>query len=166
LNKQKWLRFVPAFLWMVLIFCFSAEDAAASSESSEETLGFLLQLFGTDFSEKLYAGSELHALLIVLLRKSAHLFLFTVLSMLLYFAGTAFSTSRRLPSLLFPFGTGVLYAVTDEIHQYFVPGRACQWQDVVIDTVGVCLGILAAVLIQQIFRKCRPFSTSNTERIP
>ncbi len=29
-----------------------------------------------------------------------------------------------------------LYAVSDEIHQYFVPGRACRMLDVIIDTSG------------------------------
>ena len=36
---------------------------------------------------------------------------------------------------------GFFYAVSDEIHQYFVPGRAMQSQDVLIDTAGVFLGI-------------------------
>ncbi len=36
---------------------------------------------------------------------------------------------------------GFLYAVSDEIHQYFVPGRAMQTRDVLIDTAGVLLGI-------------------------
>jgi len=35
---------------------------------------------------------------------------------------------------------GFLYAVSDEIHQYFVPGRAMQARDVLIDTAGVLLG--------------------------
>lgn len=29
-----------------------------------------------------------------------------------------------------------LYAVSDEIHQYFVPGRACRLFDVLIDISG------------------------------
>lgn len=34
----------------------------------------------------------------------------------------------------------VLYAVSDELHQYFVPGRACRWFDVGVDTAGILLG--------------------------
>ena len=37
---------------------------------------------------------------------------------------------------------GSLYAVFDEIHQYFVPGRACQLRDMVIDICGVAAGVL------------------------
>ncbi len=35
------------------------------------------------------------------------------------------------------------YAVTDEIHQAFVPGRQAQVGDVLIDTAGAALGIAA-----------------------
>jgi VanZ family protein len=43
-----------------------------------------------------------------------------------------------------PFFTGVLYAVSDEIHQLFVPGRAGQIRDVLIDACGVFVGIIIA----------------------
>ena len=42
---------------------------------------------------------------------------------------------------------GVLYAVTDEIHQLFVPGRYGQWTDVAIDAAGVALGALICLLV-------------------
>ena len=38
---------------------------------------------------------------------------------------------------------GALYAASDEIHQSFVRGRHGAWYDVVIDTVGVTIGVLA-----------------------
>ncbi|GAB4532846.1 MAG: hypothetical protein Fur0018_21730 [Anaerolineales bacterium] len=33
----------------------------------------------------------------------------------------------------------VLYALSDEFHQYFVPGRASDWQDVLVDALGAAL---------------------------
>jgi VanZ family protein len=41
------------------------------------------------------------------------------------------------------FRLGIAYAVTDELHQAFVPGRAGTLLDLGIDSVGVLLGILA-----------------------
>ena len=41
-------------------------------------------------------------------------------------------------------GAAALYAVTDEVHQYFVPGRSCELRDVLVDTSGALTGILAA----------------------
>jgi VanZ family protein len=34
----------------------------------------------------------------------------------------------------------VTYAVTDEIHQLFVPGRSADVGDVIADTIGACAG--------------------------
>jgi VanZ family protein len=35
---------------------------------------------------------------------------------------------------------GTLYGVSDEIHQYFIPGRFMDWGDALADSVGVALG--------------------------
>ena len=40
---------------------------------------------------------------------------------------------------------------TDEIHQYLVPGRACMFTDVCIDSVGALLGILFVTVIMIVF---------------
>ena len=42
----------------------------------------------------------------------------------------------------------ILYAISDEIHQYFVPGRSAEIRDVLIDVLGANIGIL---LINKIF---------------
>lgn len=47
----------------------------------------------------------------------------------------------------------MLYAITDEIHQHFVPGRSCELRDVLIDTTGALLGIFISYLIMRIFRR-------------
>ena len=39
-----------------------------------------------------------------------------------------------------------LYAATDEVHQLFVEGRACRWQDWAIDTAGALVGALVLLL--------------------
>ena len=43
---------------------------------------------------------------------------------------------------------GTLYAVTDEVHQYFVPGRSCEIRDMVIDGCGVAVGVLIMAIIK------------------
>jgi len=68
------------------------------------------------------------------LRKLAHAAEFAVLAALLLRA-----VRRELPAFLL----GVAYAVSDEVHQHFVPGRRGAPLDVLIDSVGVGLGILA-----------------------
>ncbi|MCR4615520.1 MAG: VanZ family protein [Clostridiales bacterium] len=40
-----------------------------------------------------------------------------------------------------------LYAVSDEFHQYFVPGRACRLFDVGVDSAGAVLGLLVCIAV-------------------
>ena len=40
--------------------------------------------------------------------------------------------------------TGTIYSITDEIHQMFVPGRACAPLDMLIDSAGVAAGVIIA----------------------
>jgi VanZ family protein len=68
----------------------------------------------------------------LLLRKLAHGAEFAVLGALLLRA-----LRDELPALV----AGLGYAVTDELHQHFVPGRVGSPLDVLIDTAGVALGI-------------------------
>jgi VanZ family protein len=70
----------------------------------------------------------------LILRKCAHMTEYAVLAFLL-----ARAFGREAPALV----VGVLYAVSDEVHQAFVSGRHASPIDVAIDTVGVLLGLLA-----------------------
>ena len=69
----------------------------------------------------------------LVLRKAAHVAEYALFGALLLRA-----VARELPSFL----VGVAYAVTDEIHQTFVAGRAGRPLDVAIDAAGVAAGIL------------------------
>jgi len=70
----------------------------------------------------------------LLLRKLAHVGEYAVLGALLLRA-----LHRPLPA----FALGVAYAASDELHQHFVPGRRGSPVDVLIDAVGVAIGVLA-----------------------
>jgi len=67
------------------------------------------------------------------LRKLAHAAEYAVLGALLVRA-----TGRGALA----FGLGALYAVSDEIHQAFVPGRMGAPLDVAIDAIGVACGVV------------------------
>jgi VanZ family protein len=69
----------------------------------------------------------------VVLRKIGHAGEFAVLGALL---------ARALGAAWLALAAGVLYAVSDEVHQVFVPGRAGSPLDVAIDAVGVALGVV------------------------
>ena len=48
---------------------------------------------------------------------------------------------------------GVIYASSDEIHQCFTPGRGPLVTDIILDGMGVLLGILLVMLVVKIFEK-------------
>jgi VanZ family protein len=68
----------------------------------------------------------------LVLRKLAHAAEFAVLGALLV---------RATGRAGLAFGLGVLYALSDEVHQLFVPGRVGAPLDVAIDAIGVAVGI-------------------------
>ena len=75
----------------------------------------------------------------LVLRKIAHAAEFAILGALLFRA-----TGRAGLALVL----GVLYAVSDEVHQSFVPGRLGSPVDVAIDAVGVAVGVLLWQTVQ------------------
>jgi VanZ family protein len=54
-----------------------------------------------------------------------------------------------------------LYAATDEFHQLFVPSRDAQVHDVVIDTIGGAVGIIALWLIGKLLGWWKPSATAD-----
>ena len=73
------------------------------------------------------------------LRKLAHAAEFALLGFLLV---------RATGSLGWSIAGGIAYAISDELHQHFVPGRLGAAGDVVIDSVGVVVGVLLAARIR------------------
>ena len=74
------------------------------------------------------------------LRKGAHLTEYAILGGLLY---------RALGREPLALAVGIAYAATDELHQYFVPGRHASPVDVAIDAVGVAVGMLVWLRLRE-----------------
>lgn len=121
----------------VTIFVLSDETAEQSANKSGSVTAMLLARFGIVVSAHF-------------IRKLAHALEYFGLALLLYNAyGQSFRTVQPALSLL----TAVLYAASDEIHQYFVLGRACQLRDVFVDVLGAAAGILFCTVVYWVFRK-------------
>jgi len=74
-----------------------------------------------------------------ILRKIAHMTEYFILTVLLY---RAFKGSFNLSSffqVFWPLFLSFLYAVSDEMHQAFVPTRSPSAKDVFIDTIGIII---------------------------
>lgn len=138
---------VLAILWMAIIFSFSAKDADESTKESNAVGMFLGSIVYPDFEEwtedeqQAFAEKWDHPV-----RKCAHMTEYAILGFFLVGAGyDGREKFRRVIGRTL--GIAALYAATDELHQYFVPGRACMFTDVCIDSVGALLGILFAAIV-------------------
>lgn len=54
-----------------------------------------------------------------------------------------------ISSIIFSLLICILYAISDEIHQVFVPGREAQVKDVIIDSGGAAVGIGVYLIINR-----------------
>ena len=78
-------------------------------------------------------------ILTLIIRKTAHLFEYFVLGILVFCMLKSFNIKKLI---LFSGLTCILYSVSDEIHQMFVVGRSCELRDMLIDSLGSILGII------------------------
>ncbi len=142
-------------VWMSVIFFFSMEDADQSTDSSRSFIRFLYELVIPGFDEMSPSKQALMVAQIThFIRKLAHFTVYTVLGMILY---TSFSLcskrGRKYMGLSVLFGA--IYAASDEIHQYFVPGRACMIRDMLLDTCGVVFGVAIVFAVTKLNDRIR-----------
>jgi VanZ family protein len=75
--------------------------------------------------------------------KIIHFFEFGLFALLLFLAfynsGKQFLKSHVF---LLSAAIGIIYAVSDELHQKFVPGRSCEFLDFVADFLGIALVLI------------------------
>ena len=157
--KLKAVRCVSLLLlvvWMVAIFLFSAQPAIDSNETSE---GLIEMFVSTVYPRYDTLSSTEKAVVInrfsLPVRKAAHFFEFAVLGFLAFLFFYTFTALPTRYKLVLPLVLGLVYAVSDEIHQVFVEGRAGRAVDVLIDFSGVLLAVILAYLIALRFRSDR-----------
>lgn len=127
------LRWTLLFAWMGIIFMFSADS------NSGDTSGGILEVIAGLLSGILGPlGPEERDILHLLLRKTAHFTEYAVLALL--WVGVLPPGPRRL---LLAWGLATGYAVTDEIHQAFVPERGPSPFDVLVDATGAAVALAA-----------------------
>jgi VanZ family protein len=95
-------------------------------------------------------------------RKCCHLAEYSIFALLLWRAfsrGIEHSREWSIPKVRRVILVVMLYASTDEFHQIFVPTRTSRVTDVLIDTSGGILGLLALWLLQRCWKpKIQPLS--------
>jgi VanZ family protein len=110
-------RWFPPILWAALIFLFSA-DANPYRALPDAWPEAWYELTG-----RLFHALE-YALLAILIARAL-----------------AWRVSVRSSHLWAAFSLGAMYALSDEVHQMFVPSRSFQLGDLTYNFVGILLGL-------------------------
>ncbi|MBN2500350.1 MAG: VanZ family protein [Anaerolineales bacterium] len=136
-HTPAWVRWLPAIMLMLVIFIFSAiPDAGLQTQFSPDPVK--IPNFGVANR---------------VVKKLGHLLIYALLARCyLYGLGKHDRRTRWIA-----FGLAVLYGISDEFHQSFVPGRGAGPVDVFIDACGAWL----ALFLPKIIKRRNKFESIN-----
>ena len=154
-NRIIIIRTILSILLVIMFlvtFGFSSQDSNKSSNISKKTTEMLVKnnkkVQSLDEKERIQVIGELETVI----RKIAHFSLYTVIGILLILLNLTFDINLKrkiIQSILI----GIIYAIIDEFHQMFSPGRSAEFRDVLIDTSGVLCGIVLGIVLTKIGSK-------------
>ncbi|MBS3151011.1 VanZ family protein [Candidatus Woesearchaeota archaeon] len=118
--KYQLKYWLPVYLYLILIFYFSSQPIIPASAL---------------LSEKVYIRPYLQ-----------HIMIYAGLALTIHRAA---NYSRNNSNFWVIFST-TLYGLTDEIHQYFVPGRVFDFLDIGMDFLGAVLALILISLYKRV----------------
>lgn len=154
-KKIKYVKCIIAIICCIIIFSFSAVPATASTKQSKGlTYNVIKLLNGNKLTEKELV--KLTKRVNPVIRKIAHFSIYMILAIFTYMfieelnIKSKSEKERLRKNIIYTCIFCIIYAVFDEIHQIYVPGRTGKVIDVIIDTLGACTGI-TIILIRNKF---------------
>ncbi|MCR8635912.1 VanZ family protein [Paenibacillus radicis (ex Xue et al. 2023)] len=164
-------HWVPTLIVMAVIFVLSSQSYEQQSIKTQLTLAVHRTILNDYLSSiQIHYGSLTidgykdgpGGVLEFILRKLAHVIEYFLLSITLL-RGIRCTTKLRLSNaIMITVLISVSFAITDEIHQLYSIDRGSRPQDIVIDSLGVLIGILAYGLVAK-RKKRRLVNTYRTE---
>ena len=137
LNFLQTFSWILVLSWMLLIFSLSAQPAEQSRQLSGGITDTVIETV-----EKVVPNITINRdTLSHLIRKNAHFFAYFILGILVTNALYQTTKIQSKRQIMLAFIICVLYAISDEVHQLFVPGRSGEVRDVLIDSAGASVGI-------------------------
>lgn len=86
------------------------------------------------------------------IREIAHVLEFAIFTFFAAIFATTFEM-KHPARFLIVFALCGIYALSDEIHQYFVPGRVCDIKDIALDVTGVLISAAMVCLFYGLYRR-------------
>lgn len=133
-RMRKIVKWLLVAIFMLFIFYMSSREGDKSTGDSSAVINFI----------KLYLGIDLDMIsngnASFIVRKTAHATEYMILFLLIYMAVKEYENFER--KILLSLIITICYAISDEIHQYFVPGRDMRIFDVMVDSTGALIGVI------------------------
>lgn len=131
---KKLFKLILVIVWMIIIFILSNQSGLISGNESGSiiynTLDFILNLFHTQVSNL----EEIVELIHNPIREVMHILEYLILSLLLI--------NLLGKKYIEIFLICLIYSITDELHQLFVPNRSFQYFDLLMDMIGYIIPLL------------------------
>jgi len=147
----KILKIILIIIWMIIIFVFSGQQGTESGNTSRRFTIIIIEIImgkNLEINDPFVEGIQLF------IRKLAHFTIYAIGGFLIMnYAYEIDKTQKQ--KILYSIAFGGSYAITDEIHQFFVPGRSGNVFDVAIDTAGVLTGIFVYIVLIKIIEEMR-----------
>lgn len=133
---RKAFRWALLTLWLIFVIFLSCQSGNDSGELSHWLANNIFHISSETFH--------------VILRSCAHFNIHFILAILMYAAAYySYDNPRTFTTVI-----GLLVAISDELLQFFIPGRYPEFTDIILNISGIMIGTLICALI--VPKKYRP----------
>jgi VanZ family protein len=146
MKTKKIISYLLLIFWMYVIFYLSNQTGTVSGLESSHILYNVLSFFHI---------SNIDSVIEIIhnpLRECMHAFEYFILSILVINILNQYNIKKNI--IIITVCLCFIYAVTDEIHQIFVPNRTFEYLDITLDLIGALLGSYLFEMIIK-YRKLR-----------
>lgn len=161
-NVLRGILIVLLLCTFYIIFGFSSQNGEESGGISKRITNFILEKSSKYNNLEQTKKEEVSKRTERIIRKIAHFSIYTLVGFLLMALFSTYENIKRKYQIYISAIIGILYAISDEIHQSFTPGRGPKITDVFIDSLGVFFGMTLILLIVEIInrknKKCHKVS--------
>ncbi len=126
---KKNIKLFLVLIWMIFIFYMSSLNSNISSNQSGYIVSFIARIFNISNNNTIS----------FIVRKLAHIFEYFILYILIC---NYLKECKNKNYMLFSIILSIVYSLTDELHQLFIPGRSGRPEDILIDLIGITLGYI------------------------
>lgn len=151
IKKKAFIYWIATLIWMFIIYLLSSQTASVSYKFSGNIANFIMNVI-YDFSDLLCIKISLPGIVQTsnmtgtfydfnhFIRSLGHILIFFILGTFITNA-LIYSGVKGIKVFFMSLLFCILYAISDELHQLYVPGRSYQVSDIILDTIGAVFGV-------------------------